>query len=278
MKILISADMEGATGAVDWDDVMPGKRQYERFRKFLTGDVCAAIKGSQDGGADDIVITEAHDGMKNIFLEDLPPDVSMITGNVGKRFGMMEGIDESFDAVFLVAYHAMEGTTAAIMNHTWSPHLIRKIWLGDTRVGELGLSANIAGHFDVPIVLVTGDDKVANEAVNLLGKIETAVVKFGVSRYTARCLTPEKTAEVIRVKAKKAVQNLGDYKPYKLDYPLEAKIELMSALQASQVSRAERFELLDPTTVKCVCDDALDVNQAFSEVFRGRDRVFGSIS
>ena len=121
----------------------------------------------------------------------------MISGYAGKTYGMMEGIDESFDAVFLVAYHAMEGTTAAIMNHIWSPHLVRNIRLNNVNVGELGLSALIAGHYDIPISLVTGDDKVAKEAINLLGKVETAIVKYGISRYTARCLQPIKTAEII---------------------------------------------------------------------------------
>jgi len=276
-KILISTDMEGTTGAVDWNDVLPGKPQYERFRKFLTRDVDSAIKGAKDGGAGEIIVSEAHDGMMNIFIEDLPSDVSMITGHVGKKFGMMEGIDGSFDAVFLVAYHAMEGTVGAIMNHTWSPTLIRKIWLGDIRVGELGLSALIAGHYDVPVTLVTGDDKVAKEATDLLGNIETAVVKYGISRYAARCLTPTKTSELIKEAAKKAVMNTKKYKPFKLKYPLNIKIEFMSALQASSVSKAKGFELIDPTIVTCTCDNALDVNLMFSEVFRGRDRVFGPI-
>jgi D-amino peptidase len=277
MKVFISADMEGTTGAVDWNDVMPGKRQYERFRRLLTGDVNAAIKGAVDAGADEILVNEAHDGMMNIFIEDLPQNASMITGHVGKREGMMEGIDETFDAVFLVAYHAMEGTTAAIMNHTMSPHLIRKVWLGDIKVGELGLSAIIAGHYNVPVVLVTGDDKIAKEATSLLGDIETAIVKYGISRYAARCLTPEKTASIIRESARRAVERRKKLKALKLKYPLEMKIELMTALQASQVSTAPGFNLVDPTTVSCTCSSALDVRQKFSELYRGRDRVFGPI-
>jgi len=277
MKVFISADMEGATGAVDWDDVMPGKRQYERFRRLLTGDVNAAIGGAFEGGADEVVINEAHDGMMNILIEELPEEVSMISGHDGKGMGMMEGIDGGFDAAFLVAYHAMEGTTAAIMNHTWSPTLIRKVWLGDLRVGELGLSAHIAGHYDIPVALVTGDDKVAREAVALLGDVETAVVKHGISRYAARCLTPAKTAKLIREAARRAVERRGELRPFKPAYPMEVRIEFMSALQASNVSRAPGFALVDPTTVSFACGDALDANTKLSEVFRGRDRVFGPI-
>lgn len=275
MKILISSDMEGTTGAVDWNDVMPGKPQYERFRKLLTKDINAAIEGAFEGGADEIVVTEAHNGMKNILLEELHPEVSMITGHAGKTFGMMEGINDTFNAAFLVAYHAMEGTTAAIMNHTWSPNLIRAVWLGDLRVGELGLSSFIAGHYDVPVALVTGDDKVVKEAKTLLGDVETAIVKYGISRYTARCLPPGKTSKLIKAAAKRAVEKAKGMKPIKLEFPLEVRIELMTALQATQVSKAKGISLVDPTTIAFTCNDALEVNQMFSEVFRGRDPFAG---
>jgi len=277
MKVFISSDMEGATGAVDWNDVMPGKPQYERFRKFLTRDINAAIKGAFEGGADEILINEAHDGMMNILIEDLPAEVQMISGHVGKTLGMMEGIDETFDAAFLVAYHAMEGTTAAVMNHTWSPTLIRKIWLGDVNVGEVGLSALIAGHYDVPIVLVTGDDKVSKEATALLGNVETAIVKYGVSRYAARCLTPAKTATIIQESAKRSLQKMGKVKAFKPKFPLKVKIEFQTALQASLISQAPGFVLVDPTTISYTAKNAFEASLMFKEVFRGRDRVFGPI-
>lgn len=277
MKVFISSDMEGATGAVDWNDVMPGKAQYERFRKFLTRDVNAAIKGAYEGGADEILVNEAHDGMMNILIEDLPEEVQMISGHVGKTLGMMEGIDETFDAAFLVAYHAMEGTTAAVMNHTWSPTLIRKIWLDKVNVGEVGLSALMAGHYDVPIVLITGDDKVATEATALLGDVETAVVKYGVSRYSARCLTPAKTSKIIQESAKRSLQKIGKVEAFKPKFPLKVKIEFQSALQASLISQAPGFTLVNPTTISYRAKNAFDASLMFKEVSRGRDRVFGPI-
>lgn len=266
MKILLSADMEGTTGAVDWNDMFQGKPEYERFRRLLTGDVNSAIEGVLKGGADEIVVTEAHAGMKNILLEELHPDASMISGHMGKTWLMTEGIDESFDAVFLVAYHAMEGTPAAIMNHTEDPHLINAVWLGDVKVGEVGLASLAAGHFDVPVVLVTGDDKVAKEATTLLGDIETAVVKYGISRYTARCLTPKKTSELIKSAAERAVKRAGAMQPFKPEFPMEVHVELKTVLQATQVSKARGIRLVDPTTVASTCNDVLEANQLLSEV------------
>jgi D-amino peptidase len=266
MKVLLSSDMEGVTGAVDWDEMFQGKPQYERFRRLLTQDVNAAIEGALAGGADEVVVTEAHGGMKNILLEELHPDVSMITGTRGRTWLMMEGIDESFDAVFLVAYHAMEGTTAAIMNHTEDPHLIREIWLGDVKAGEVGLSGLVAGHFDVPVVLVTGDDKVAAEAKALLGDIESAVVKYGISRYTARCLTPKKTFELIKAAAERAVKRVGAIEPFKPEFPLDVRVKLNTSLQATQVSKASGVRMVDSTTVAATCNDVLEVNQLLQEV------------
>jgi D-amino peptidase len=266
VKVLLSADMEGTTGAVDWNDMFQGKPEYGRFRRLLTGDVNFAIEGALEGGADEVVVTEAHAGMKNILLEELHPDASMISGNMGKTWLMMEGIDESFDAVFLVAYHAMEGTPAAIMSHTEDPHLITAVWLGDVKVGEVGLSSLAAGHFDVPVVLVTGDDKVAAEARALLGNIESAVVKYGISRYAARCFTPKRTSEMIMSAAERAVKRAGAMKPFKPEFPMEIRVELKTALQASQVSKARGIRLVDPTTVASTCVDVLEANQLLSEV------------
>lgn len=273
---MISSDMEGTTGAVDWNDMFQGKPQFERFRRFLTKDVNSAIEGAFEGGADEIVVTEAYAGMKNILLEELHPDVSMISGHMGRTWLMMEGIDESFDAAFLVAYHAMEGTTAAIMNHTESPNLIRAVWLGDVRVGEVGLAGFAAGHFDVPVVLVTGDDKVVAEARALLGDIESATVKYGISKYTARCLTPKKTSELIRSASERAVRKAGALKPFRPEFPLEVRVELMTALQATQASKARGIRLVDPTTVAFTCNDVLEANQLLPEVLhRGSDPAVG---
>jgi D-amino peptidase len=235
MKVFISADMEGTTGVTAWDDVNPEKPSYQRFRKFLTRDVNAAIEGAIEAGATEVVVNEAHDGMRNILIEELNTKARMITGFEGKKLCMMEGIDETFDAVFLVAYHAKAGTDAGILNHTLIGS-IHNFWINDVLVGESGISASLAGHYNVPVVLVTGDDKVAKEAKDLLGNPETAIVKEGIDRYSAKCLTPEESSGRIRQAAKKALTRLKEYKPYRVKTPVKLDVEFTSANMASLAS------------------------------------------
>lgn len=261
MKVFISADMEGATGVTGWDDVGPGKQPYERFRKLLTGDVNAAIEGALEAGATEVLVNEAHDGMRNILIEELNPGARMISGFRGKRLCMMEGIDEGFDAVFLVGYHARAGTDAAILNHTLflSVHNFR---INGIPVGEAGISAALAGHYDVPVVLVTGDDKVATEARALLGIVSTAVVKEGISRYSAKCLTPEESGARIRQAAKEALGMAAE--TYKPEFPVKLDVEFTSPDMAATASTVPGVVRERPRTVSHTAEDFLG---AWSVIF-----------
>lgn len=248
MKVFISADMEGASGVTDWGDVDIGKSGYERFRKFLTRDVNAAIEGALEAGAKEILVNEAHDGMRNIFLEELNPKAKMISGFRGKQLCMMEGVNDSFDAVFLIAYHAKAGTTGAILNHTLTLS-IHNFWINGVHVGEAGISSALAGHYNVPVVLVSGDDKVCEEVTNLLGKVETAIVKKGVSRYSAECLTPEESSLKIKQAAINALKNIEKYKPYNTGKPVKFEVEFTSPDMASLASAIPGVELADPRKI-----------------------------
>jgi D-amino peptidase len=254
MKVFISSDMEGATGVTGWDDVRPGKAPFERFRRLLTGDVNAAIKGAFEAGADEVLVNEAHDGMRNILIEELDKRATMISGFRGKRLAMMEGVDESFDAAFLVAYHARAGTDAAILNHTFFTS-IHNFWIDGVLVGETGLSATLAGHYGVPVVLVTGDDKVSREAKELLGTVETAVVKEGISRYSANCLPPDQSSARIREAAKRALSlNIDPYQPKK---PVKLAIEFQSPDMAAFASSVPGVVREGPRTISYTAEDVL---------------------
>ena len=71
MKILIACDMEGITGVVNWDQVTPGHDEYTRFRKIMTQDVNAAVKGAYDGGATEVIVADGHWNGTNILVEEL---------------------------------------------------------------------------------------------------------------------------------------------------------------------------------------------------------------
>src|SRR5512139_2018503 len=187
MKILIAADMEGITGVTTWDQVDPKHPEYLRFRKLMTGDVTAAIRGAMDAGATDVVVADGHSRGSNILIEELDPRARLNTGSPSP-FSMMQGIDESVDGVMFVGYHARNGSPNAILDHTWSSRTVANVWLNDILTGEYGLNAALAGHFGAPVIMASGDQTACAQVAELLGDVETAVVKQATGRFAAECL------------------------------------------------------------------------------------------
>ncbi|MFG2988760.1 M55 family metallopeptidase [Streptomyces sp. NPDC048257] len=203
MKILISADMEGATGVTWPADVLPGTPQWERCRAMFTSDVNAAVLGFYDGGADQVVINEAHWTMRNLLLEKLDARAEMLTGR-HKTLSMVEGVQHGdVDGVAFVGYHTGAGSEG-VLAHTYLANSITGVWLNGTRAGEGLLNAHVVAEYGVPVVLVTGDDLTCVDAAGYAPGAATVAVKDHVSRYAAVCRTPARTAADIRAAAKEA--------------------------------------------------------------------------
>ena len=211
MHVLISADMEGASGVTWPADVDPGTEQWSRFRKMLTSDVNAAIEGLMDGGATDVLVNEAHDTMRNILLEDLDARARMLTGR-HKRLGMMEGIDRDVDAACFVGYHAAAGGPG-VLAHTYLGNSLTGFWIDGASASEGRLNAWVAAEHGVPVILVTGDARTCRDAKDYAPAAETVTVKEAVSRYAAICSPPSVTAEWIRTAAAKAMALAGRQEP-----------------------------------------------------------------
>ncbi|MEU0136942.1 M55 family metallopeptidase [Streptomyces sp. NPDC006296] len=197
MKILVSADMEGATGVTWPGDVLPGTPQWERCRALFTSDVNAAALGFFDGGADEVVVNEAHWSMRNLLLERLDDRVQMLTGR-HKPLSMVEGVQHGdVDGVAFVGYHTGAGTEG-VLAHTYLANSITGVWLNGVRASEGLLNAHVAAEYGVPVVLVTGDDLTCVDARGYAPGARTVAVKDHVSRYAAVCRTPARTAADIR--------------------------------------------------------------------------------
>jgi D-amino peptidase len=226
MKVLVSADMEGTCGIVSWVQVMPpevaaGREpssldEYTRGRERMTAEVNAAVEGALAGGAEEVIVNDSHDGMRNLLPDKLHPAVRFITGG-DKPLGMMQGVDlDGVGAVFYTGYHAKAGTPAAPLAHTWSG------WLNDVRIdgvstGEFGINAVVAGHFGVPVVFVCGDDKAVAQTRAYLGEQVVGVaVKEGITTFSALHLHPERARQLIRDGAEAAVRSAGNAKPFTL--------------------------------------------------------------
>jgi D-amino peptidase len=205
MKILISADMEGATGVTWPADVLPGTPQWERCRSMFTSDVNAAVLGFFDGGADEVLVNEAHWTMRNLLLEQLDERAQLLTGR-HKSLSMVEGVQHGdVDGIAFLGYHAGAGQEG-VLAHTYLANSITGVWLNDVPASEGHLNARVVAEYGVPVVLVTGDDVACEDALGYAPEALKVAVKDHVSRYAAVCRTPARTAADIRSAAKEAAQ------------------------------------------------------------------------
>ena len=240
MKILIATDMEGITGVTTWDQVTPGHAEYARFRKQMTEDVNAAVRGAFDAGATEVIVADGHWNGSNILVEELDPRARLNTGSPSP-FSMMQGIDERVAGVMFVGYHARNGSPNAILDHTWSSRTVANVWLNNILTGEYGLNAAVAGHFGVPVIMVSGDQTACEQVSELLGDVETAMVKQASGRFAAECLAPQVTQELICSSAQRAVERLANGEvpePFVLDVPITVTVEFFTS---DMVDRATRI-------------------------------------
>lgn len=279
MKVLISADMEGTCGVVSWVQVTPTEYaheeptagvEYERARKRMTEEVNAAVQGALDGGAEEVIVNDSHDGMRNLIPEELHSGCRFISGN-DKPLGMVQGVDlEGVGALFYTGYHAKAGTPAAPLAHTWTG------WLNDVRVdgrsvGEFGINALVAGHFGVPVALVTGDEKAVAQTRALLGDGVVGVsVKEGFSTFAALHLHPSRAQALIREGAIEATRRAasGALKPWVLPAGCRVELEFDHQARADHAAAVPTVERTGERTVAFSPPDGLVFNQTFRAVMR----------
>ena len=184
MKIYISTDLEGATGVFKFAQTREkGTPPFLEAFRLLMGDIAAVAEGLKQAGVDEIYALDGHDGGNNFPPEFMEPGVRYITGMPRPRQAML---DESVDGMILLGFHAMNGTEDGVLHHTQSSKAEAKYWYDGVERGELYQEAVIAGHFGVPIMMVTGDEAVCREAKNTLGDdVVTVTVKKGLSREAA---------------------------------------------------------------------------------------------
>jgi D-amino peptidase len=215
-KILISVDMEGVAGVVTGEQLGPSGFEYQRFRKFMTDEALAAIDGAFEAGAKEIVVADAHGNGQNLLIEKLPDDVVLIR-SWPRRFGMVAGIDESFDGVMLLGYHSSTHNMKGVRAHTFSSAKLTSVKVNGISLSEGMWAAMVTGHFNVPIILVTGDDIATSEVKEFLGNVEVAMVKEALGFHSAKTKTPAAAVEIIKAASANAVKRIKSFKPYKLD-------------------------------------------------------------
>ncbi len=256
MNIYVSTDMEGAAGVTHPAQCRPNHADYGRFRRILTYEVNAAVEAAVAGGATRVLVNDAHLTMTNLLLEELHPAAELISGS-NKLLGQMEGIDATFDGVFFVGYHEGDGQGDGIINHTLMSGALRRVRVNGEEVDEAGLNARIAGAFGVPVLLLTGDDRVCATARAAFPGVETAVVKRAIDRLSGQHLPVTAARDLIRERAAAAMARLATDppSPVVVDGPVRLEIEFRSSSAAQFCLVFPGTERTTPTTIAVEHED-----------------------
>jgi D-amino peptidase len=260
VKVFLSSDMEGTAGVVDWAQCVGDTQEAVAGRRLLLGEVNAAIEGALAGGATEIVVNDSHSTMRNLPPDDLAGQASYISGS-HKPLYMMQGLDDSFDAIMFVSYHGSIGAPAGL-SHTYNPRAVVEARLGGVVTGEAGINALVAAHYGVPVVLVTGDRCACEETATLIPGIHTAIVKEHVSRVAAHSLHPVRACALIRETAEKAIAGAAGTDPPPLALaPLEISVRTTDIAEAASWVRG--VERIGPRELRFAGEDSLAVYRSF---------------
>jgi D-amino peptidase len=229
MNIYIMVDAEGISGIYDREQVLSSGSRYNECRMYMTQDINTCVEAAKAAGVDKIYVKDCHGSGTNIIWDKLSPkaDYYIMGTSAGNR---MPGIEEC-DGVILLGYHAMAGTPNAILEHTMSSASVQNYWINGNRAGETMLDAALAGDYGKPVIMVSGDDKVCQEAKALLPWVVTAEVKKGLGCYYAMLLPQEEASALLHQKIQEAIKNFPNTKPYVVGKPVKLKIEKCERIQ-----------------------------------------------
>jgi len=255
--------MEGISGIVDWKETSSrdGGGAYERARRLMSADANAAALGAFEGGASEVVINDSHGGNRNILVEELDERVRLISGSP-KYLSMMEGVP-GHDVAMFVGYHS-RAHSLGVMNHTYTGS-VEEYRINGQLYGEFGMNAAIAGHYGVPVILVTGDQQVAAEAKALVPSVRTVVVKDAVTQLAANLIHPARARGMIRAGAAEAVKAAlaGKPQPFVVPGPVRLELRLARSILADAAVVVPGAERVSDVVVAWEGSDYLQCYRAF---------------
>jgi D-amino peptidase len=240
LKIYISADMEGVVGT--------------------TREVLAAIDAAREAGATEIMVSDSHGNGENLLIEMLPDDVTVVR-SWPRHLGMMQGIDESFDAVIFIGYHAGTTNPEGVRAHTMSSGRLADIRLNGQSQLEASINAAIAGHFGVPVIMISGDDAAVAQARDLIGNLEGAVVKWNYGFHSARTMTPNAAYQLISEKVKAAIARIDSFEPLVLPTPVTLEVQFKNYRPSEVLAYLSIVDRPDAHSIRFVGQDMVEISK-----------------
>ena len=260
VKVLVSVDMEGITGVVSAEQLGPAGFEYARFREFMTAEALAAVEAAKEGGATEVLVVDSHGNGQNLLIERFPADVRIVR-SWPRPLGMMEGIDSTFAAAIFIGYHSATTNPRGVRAHTMSSATFAAVLLNGAPANEALVNAAIAGHFGVPVIMVSGDDAVVPEVQQLIAGVEGAVVKHAISFHSATTMTPQAGQALIREKVRAAMAKRASARPYVLRGPIRLDVTFKNYTPAEMVTYLPGIERRDAHTIRFTGRDITEVSR-----------------
>lgn len=264
LRVFISADMEGIAGVVNQEQLGPEGFEYALFRKLMTTEVNAAIEGALAAGATKITVADSHGNGLSVLPDELNPKARLIR-SWPRPLGMMQGVEDGFDAAMFIGYHASSNTPGAVRAHTNSSARYFSVRLNGKHASEGLLNSAIAGHYGVPVVLVSGDETAVAEIQKTVGKdIVGVAVKRAIGNHSADNLSPQAAREQIRAASQAALERLSSFKSFTLAKPVRLEVTFKNILNADVLALLLVFERVDGATIAYSGKDMIEAARALN--------------
>lgn len=268
MRLYVSCDMEGTAGVCSWMQCDPSNRfEYPVYRRYMTQEVHAAIEGGRSAGVTSVLVNDSHSEMRNLLWEELPPDVRVLSGS-RKPFSMTQGMGSGFDGAFFTGYHAKAGERDGVLAHTYTSETLYNVRINGIACSEALLNAAMAGHYGIPLLLITGDRAIVEQVTAALPWVTGVVVKEGIGHYAAESMTPAAARTAIREGARRAIKGAADSRPFRFDSPYVLEIDTTRVGQADFIELVPGFSRVSGRTVRFEHADFETIFRAFAVAFR----------
>ncbi len=251
-SIFIITDAEGVAGVCRQDQTDPKDAD---MRQLLTGESNAAVEGFLAGGADEVIVWDAHDGSQSLSALTIHPRAKLLMGGLGATMTCERG----YAAIAFVGQHSMANVRAGIMAHSYSSLGIQNMRMNGQPVGEIGTRAALAGWYGIPVIFLSGDIAATEELKTIVPQAEVVAVKEGLARYTCITMSAEKAREAIRDGSARAMRRLEQIPPYKIEGPVTFEIEYTTRNSLPiDAGRAPGSEVVDDRTIRYRGKDFLE--------------------
>jgi D-amino peptidase len=255
--------MEGVGGVVTGEQLSPAGFEYGRFREFMTREALSAVEAARKAGATDIVVADSHGNGQNLLIEQFPADVRVIR-SWPRRLGMVAGIDDAVDAAIFIGYHAGTNNPTGVRAHTFSSANLTRVALNGVNVTEGSWNAAIAGHFNVPVIMMSGDDAAIAEVRKAVGNIESAETKRSLGFHSALTLTPQAAAGLIGQRVTAAMGRRQEFKPVKVPTPVVVDVSFKNYMPAEILAYLPLFERTDSHSIRFRAKDMAEASTIMS--------------